>query len=223
MNLAEINICKKAIAELQVIPKAERLLYLLDKEDKLLWNMWRLDCQEALMALYTKRHQTIIIRTYRRTYERFQLSLSEVQDAFSEFMEKILAGKYKQVALKKNFEAFAIYHTIFLIRTKAKRKTLYPVISFERAAYDEACSTSYLRVEKSMDFSKVIDCIPLISNHLYRSLVYLIIILGYNSKDLIPLFEKPELAYDKRYRALTAFKKVLKKEGLWEEMELGRG
>ena len=219
MEHADLSCRKKELKSLNRLSKDEQLVRLWECNDLILWDFWRLGSKEALITLYKKHHKTIIIRIYRRTHEYYKLTLVEVQDAFSEFMEKILSGKYKSEALRVNFEAFAIYHTIFLIRTKAKKKLRYPIISIEKTEIEQFSKESIQRVERGIDFSKVIDCIPLISNQLYRKVIYLILVLGYNSKDLVPFFGKPELAYDKRYRALIAFRKILKKEGLWQELQ----
>ena len=64
-------------------------------DDILLWDLWRLDYKDALTVLFKKYHRQIVIRIYKRCHEKMNVSLAEIQDAFSEFMEKVLNGKYK--------------------------------------------------------------------------------------------------------------------------------
>lgn len=221
MTFEEINRNKQIIQFLNRLPESERKNRLWEMSDTDLWDLWRLECKDALIVLFKKYHRLILIRIYKRCHEKYGISLAEVQDAFSEFTEKILNGKYKNEALRKNFEAFSIYHTVFLIRTKIKKKAAHPTVSFEKNELKERRFGHRLNVEKTMDFGKILDCIPLISNNLYRNIIYLVLVLGYNVKDLVPLFGKRERAYDKKYRAMEAFKKILKREGLWEELKNG--
>ena len=219
MDFEQIKSYRQTIQFLDALPEGKRQEKLLDLDDQTLWDLWRLDYKNALIVLYKKYHRLVVIRLYKRFHQNGNISLQEVQDSFSEWMEKILNGKYKDEPLKKNFEAFAIYYTQFLIRKKIQRKGTNPTVSFEKDGVGERSFQYQLRVEKNMDFGKILDCIPLISNSLYRNLVYSIFIMGYTVSDLIPLFGKRDLAYDKKYRAMEAFKKILKREGLWEELK----
>ena len=79
-------------------------------------------------------------------------------------------------------------------------------------------STPHLRVEEKMDIRKIIDLIPMISNKVYRKILWLVFILGYNSRDLAEIFGQREKAYDKRSRAMKAFRNLLEREGYLEEL-----
>lgn len=210
---------QKVIKSLNVLTESERIDRLWSMDDILLWDLWRLDYKDALTVLFKKYHRQIVIRIYKRCHEKMNVSLAEIQDAFSEFMEKVLNGKYKDEPIRKNFEAFSIYYILYLVRTKAHKKKTNPTVSFGKNGHGDRILQHHMSFEKKIDFGSVLDCIPLISNKLYRNLVYLILIMGYNAKDLIVVFGKRERAYDKKYRAMEAFKKVLKQEGLWEELK----
>lgn len=219
MTTSEKKELQNLIESLRFCSEAEQREMLWVLSDTQLWDLWRLGFKEALIVLYKKYHRLVVIRIYKRYHDKMDISLVLIEDAFSEFMEKILNGKYKNEPLRKNFEAFSTYHTVFLVRKKVQKNRNKRIGSFENNGVDMPFSQQHLLIEKGLDFGKVLDCIPLISNRLYRNLVYSIFIMGYTVADLIPVFGERNRAYDKKYRAMEAFKKVLKKEGLWEELK----
>ena len=57
------------------------------------------------------------------------------------------------------------------------------------------------------------------TNRVYRMVLYLVFVHGYDSQDLALDFWKPELAQNKRYRAMQAFRKQLQRQGIWDELQ----
>ena len=188
------------------------------ENDQMLWSLFCLGCREALVLLFKKYHRAIVVRVYQKKMDEGGVRLAEVQDAFGDFVEKLLVGKFAGIELKKDFTAFAVHHISFLLKDRMKTRFRRQQIRKEKLARLIRNDNAYLRVEDEFDLNKVIDLIPKIGNRVYRMVLYLIFIEGYNSQDLSGVFGKNSLAYDKRSRAMKAFRTLLLKEGILEEL-----
>jgi DNA-directed RNA polymerase specialized sigma24 family protein len=197
----------------------ERVQMLSSADDQELWSLFRQGCREALVVLFQRHHREIVVRVYHKKLDTGPVRLADVQDAFGDFVEKILAGKYDEVELKKDFAAFAVHHLFYLLKDRLKTAIRRESIRKERLERLVKSDNAHLRMEHDFDFNKVINLIPKIGNRVYRMVLYLIFIEGYNSQDLSGVFGKPSLAYDKRSRAMKAFRNLLLKEGILEELQ----
>lgn len=212
------GIIRQLLADWDYLSGSDLQEQLLSLDDKELWYLFQKEKEAALGILYKRHYQYILIRLYKRSNDWTKVSLEEAQEVFAEFMERVLNGKFKGTDLKKNFPAFAIYYSTFLLRSRRKQTNRYPIVAFENDTHTKELYAHHLHIEKKLDWQKVIDCIPKLSNKLYRKIVYLVLVMGYNSKDFIPVFGKRAMAYDKKYRAMEAFKKILKEDGIWQEL-----
>ena len=197
--------------------KQDAMALLSDQDDGVLWSLYQHGNEDALTILFKKYHRQIVVLVYHRSQQHGNISLAAVKDAFGDFIEKILSGDYQNEALKKNFIAFAIHHLLFIVRSKARLVANSRVGSLQEMDVVSS-SSSHLRVEQKMDIGKVIDLIPMVTNKVYRKVLWLVFIMGYNSSDLIQVFGQREKAYDKRSRAMKTFRDLLDKEGILEEL-----
>lgn len=213
-NPAPVNLLSKVEAS----SPQERITLLTGEDDQLLWSFFRHGISEALVVLFRKHHREIVMRVYQKRMDEGSVRLADVQDAFGDFVEKILAGKFKGIELKKDFSAFAVHHISFLLKDRMKTSFRRQSIRKERLAGLVKNDDAHLKMENDFDLNKVINLIPKIGNRVYRMVLYLIFIEGYNSQDLSGIFGKSSLAYDKRSRAMKAFRSLLLKEGILEEL-----
>lgn len=209
---------EKLQEELRCLDKQQAILRLRCLDDVSLWELYKLGNEIALVILFKKYNRHAMLLVYKRLNDSQGIRWAQVEDATADFMERILAGKYKDVALKKNFLAFMVQYVTGLAKDKLKLATNSKVQRLDMGTMDLRYSSNYLRVEDKIDLKKVIDFIPKIPNHAYRMVLYLVFILGYNSNDLTEVFGKREKAYDKRSRAMKAFRLVLEKEGILDEL-----
>ena len=187
-------------------------------DDTVLWQLYKKGYKDALVTLFKKYHRQIKVLVYGKLHSNENISMSLVQDAFGDFVEMILAGRYANEDIKKNFTAFSVHHLSLLVRSRArltansKINRLTDSHSILKPVY------AHLRVEEKMDLNKVIDLIPNITNKVYRMVLWLMFVLGYNSRDLTDVFGQREKAYDKKSRAMKALRDLLKREGILEEL-----
>ncbi len=187
-------------------------------EDQVLWSLFKCGMEEALTVLFKKYHRQIIVIVYGKFNASGRVNLSLVQDAFGDFLERVLAGQYHAEEIKKNFTAFSVHHLSYIVRSRSRLTANSKMQVLDESLSPDTLLHPHLRVEEKIDFRKVIDMIPKVSNRVYRKVLWLVIILGYSSQDLAKVFGKRERAYDKRSRAIKAFREVLDKEGLLEEL-----
>lgn len=206
-------------AQLQKADRQETKILLSAQDDKTLWSLYQEGHEEALVLLFKKYHRQILVLVYNRLNKNGEVRLEVVKDCFGDFLEQILAGAYQSESIKKNFISFSVHHLSFLVRSKMKL-TVNSKISRMNVVDEKRLTqaNSHLRVEEKMDMRKLIDMIPKISNKVYRKVLWLIFILGYNSKDFTEIFGQREKAYDKRSRAMKAFRDLLEREGYLEEL-----
>lgn len=217
MNQSSASYLADLFEKVEKLNKQEAMILLSDMDDGSLWSLYQLGCEHALVILFKKYYRPVIILVYNRLHKNEWITFSLVQESFSDFIEQVLIGKYQGEPLKKNFTAFAIHHLSFIVRSKARLVVNSRVGGLIGTEVKPSISP-HLKVEQSMDFRKVIDFIPRVSNNVYRMVLYLVFVMGYNSKDLIEVFGKRERAYDKRSRAIKAFRKLLEREGMLEEL-----
>ena len=196
--------------------KQDALALLSDQDDGVLWYLYQHGLEDALAVLFKKYHRQVIVLAYHRSQKHGSFSLAFVKDAFGDFLENVLAGQYQSEPIKKNFTAFAVHHLMYLVRSKARLAENSKVGKLDECT--KPTSSPHLRVEEKMDFGKVVDLIPQVTNKVYRKVLWLILILGYNSSDLTQVFGQREKAYDKRSRAIKAFRAVLEREGILDEL-----
>ena len=218
MEFTFSNSYDSELAELEKLGKCERMSALSEMGDDRLWAMFRLGCEEALIVLFKKYHRQTIVLVYKRMNGSGSVNLQMVEDVFGAFVERVLDGHYHQQELKKNFLAFSIHQVCFLLRSQLKLAANSRVGGLDEKHVLQKTGNNHLRVEESIDFRKVIDYIPSVSNKVYRKVLCLTFLLGYNSKDLAEVFGQREKAYDKRSRAILAFRKILEKEGILDEL-----
>ncbi|HFA50701.1 MAG TPA: hypothetical protein ENJ95_16965 [Bacteroidetes bacterium] len=218
MEFSFSNTYDSELAELEKLGKTERISVLAEMGDDRLWALFRLGSEEALIVLFKKYHRQTIILVYKRMNGSGSVNLQMVEDVFGAFVERVLDGHYHQQELKKNFLAFSIHQVCFLLRSQLKLAANSRVGGLDEKHVLQKKAANHLRVVEAMDFQKIIDLIPLVSNKVYRKVLCLIFLLGYNSKDLAEVFGQREKAYDKRSRAMLAFRKILEKEGILKEL-----
>lgn len=219
MDFQKNNHIETLLAELRNLNQPAATERLSDMDDQLLWSLFKNGCEDALVLLFKKYHRQIIVLVYGKLNAKGAVRLELVQDAFGDFLERVLAGQYQAEEIKKNFTAFSVHHLTYLVRSRLRLTA-----NCKMQTLDESSTNGYsefrphLRVEERIDFRKVIDLIPRVPNKVYRKVLWLILILGYSSQDLAEVFGQREKAYDKRSRAIKAFREVLDKEGLLEEL-----
>lgn len=207
------------LAELRNLNQQAAMERLSGLDDQVLWLLYKSGFEDALVLLFKKYHRQIIVLVYGKLNAKGEVRLELVQDAFGDFLERVLAGQYQAEEIKKNFTAFSVHHLSYLVRSRLRLTA-----NCKMQALDESATNSFsefrphLKVEERIDFRKVVDLIPRVSNKVYRKVLWLILILGYSSQDLTEVFGQREKAYDKRSRAIKAFREVLDKEGLLEEL-----
>lgn len=207
------------LAELRNLNPQAAMERLSDMDDQLLWLLYKSGFEDALVLLFKKYHRQIIVLVYGKLNAKGEVRLELVQDAYSDFLERVLAGQYHGEEIKKNFTAFSVHHLTYIVRSKMRLTANCKV-----QALDESTSLNseeqrpHLRVEERIDFRKVINLIPRVSNKIYRNVLRLILIHGYSSQDLTEFFGQREKAYNNRSRAIKALREVLEKEGLLDEL-----
>ncbi len=206
------------LAELNNLNKQAAIERLSEMDDTVIWNLYKEGCSDALVTLFKKYHRQIVVLVYRRLRSNENISLAMVQDAFSDFLEMILSGQFSAEEIEKNFTAFSVHHLSYLVRSRARLSVNCKVQELGIRQSNLKTVDPHLRVEEKMDMNKVIDLIPNITNRVYRMVLWLVFILGYNSQDLTQVFGQREKAYDKRSRAMKAFREMLKREGILEEL-----
>ena len=209
---------KKLLVQLENRSAQERLRLLSGEDDPMLWALFGQGCREGLILLFRKHHRQIVAQVYLKRKAEGMVSLDDVKDVFSDFVEQVLAGKFAKIELKKDFPSFAVCHLSFLLKDRAKTILRRKLLMEKQSGFFEKNTNPHQRVEEAFDLGRVIDFIPQIGNRVYRMVLYLIFIEGYNSQDFFGLFGKPKLAYDKRSRAMKAFRELLEKNGILEEL-----
>ncbi len=204
--------------ELTDMPKQKAFDVLHTLDDNLLWQLYRSGLEDGLVVLFRKYHRQIVVLVYNKLKGNGNVRLAQVQDGFGDFIERVLAGRYPDERLEKNFTAFSVHHLSYLVRSKMKLVANKRVGHLDEPAVLHKLIAPDFCVEEKIDLGKVIDFIPKISNAAYRMVLYLVFILGYNSSDLVEIFGQREKAYSKRSRALKAFRILLEKEGLLDEL-----
>ncbi len=198
--------------------KQKAFVVLHELDDNQLWQLYKSGLEDGLVMLFRKYHRQIVVLVYKKLNANGDVKLGQVQDGFGDFIEQVLAGRYSDEVLKKNFTAFSVHHLSYLVRSKMKLAVNTRVERLNESTDFHNHSAPGLHVEEKIDFSKVVDFIPKISNAAYRMVLYLVFIMGYNSKDLIEIFGQREKAYNNRSRALKAFRVLLEKEGVLDEL-----
>lgn len=211
------NTCLGLLPKFAPLGAQERIRQLWNQEDGVLWGLFQLGCKEALIVLFRKYHRHIVILVYKKMNAETGANLLDIEDAFSDFLEQILDGKYEE-GLRKNFVAFAVHNLSFLLRAHARTTQRRAALRLEHSSNFEKSTRSHLKLEHRLDLVRVIDLIPKVTNKVYRMVLYLVFILGYSSGDLVEVFGKKERAYDKRSRAMKAFRELLEREGILQEL-----
>ena len=191
---------------------------LAEQDDNTLWSLFQQGHIEALELLFKKYHRQVLVLVYHRLNTNGEVSLSQIKDGLGDLLEKILMGQYQSEPIKKDFTAFAVHHLSYLVRSKMRLVANSRVERLDTVGKRMGFISPHLQVEEKMDIRKVIDLIPRISNKVYRKVLWLIFVLGYNSGDLTEIFGQREKAYDKRSRAMKAFRNLLEREGYLEEL-----
>ncbi|MEO1258108.1 MAG: hypothetical protein AAFZ15_04900 [Bacteroidota bacterium] len=205
-------------AQLKRADRQKTRVLLSEQDDQTLWSLFKEGHLEALEILFKKYHRQVLVLTYNRLNANGDVSLAQVKDGLGDLLEKMLLGRYQSEHIKKNFTAFAVHHLSFLVRSKMRLTANSKVDGLAVVEHGLTYSTPHLRVEEKMDIRKIIDLIPMITNRVYRNVLWLVFILGYNSRDLTEIFGQREKAYDKRSRAMKAFRNLLEREGYLEEL-----
>ena len=204
--------------EINSLSKQKSLGLLSEMDDRTLWSLYRKGSKEALHVLYQKYHRQIEVLVYNRLQANENITFHLVQESFSDFIDKVLEGEYNGHELKKNFMAFGIHCTSLIAKSKARLAVNSKVSGLHvlRLVEDEIGLRT--KMDESIDLQTIINLIPNISNNVYRRVLNLIFKNGYTSKDLTEVFGKREKAYDNRSRALKAFRELLEKEGILDEL-----
>lgn len=208
---------KKISDRMATLSEQAQIRELWDLDDQVLWALHRQGSKSALTVLFRKYNRHIIVFAYQKMNAETGAGLEDIQDAFGEFVERILAGQYEK-DLQANFTAFGVHHLSFLIRGKMRTLRRRERLRRELVSSSEN-DGQWPKIGEHLDLGRVIDCIPSVANRMYRMVLYLMFVQGYDSHDLTLVFGKAEMAHDKRYRAMQAFRKQLQREGILEELK----
>lgn len=210
--------CERLKLSLDKCSENEQKQLLLEEGDIVLWTLFHMGNKRSLSILFRRHHKQIVLKVYqKRSTSNFRLA--DVQDAFGDFVEQVLAGKFKDIEIRKDFPAFASHHISFLLKERAKKIARRMALREQKQIAVHQKEEPQRQVEDMHDFHRVLDFIPKIGNRVYRMVLYLVLVEGYNSQDLTGVFGKANLAYDKKSRAIKAFRQLLSKDGIMDELK----
>lgn len=214
-----LKYCDELSQKLEGSPENQILPLLSAEDDRVLWTIYQSGHRQALSLLFRRHHRQIVVWVYQNRKADGAVRLADVQDAFGDFVEQILSGKFAELELKKDFPSFACRHITFLLQDRVKKKMRREALRENQKAQLDHRTDPHRRVEAVHDYHRIIDCIPKIGNKVYRMVLYLVFVEGYDSQDLSGLFGKSALAYDKKSRAIKAFRELLEKNGILQELQ----
>lgn len=187
--------------------------------DSMLWKAYQNGQPNALGFLLQRHQGRILTALYSIIHKNIDASpsLEDIKDAIQEMAHRMLEDQEKHTKINlQDFPSWAIQYTLNIWRNARSKRHNRQRILREKLIPDTPSSYEMdLLIHIQYDRQAYIDAIQLMKNNTYRQLIFLLLFEQYDSAELAEHFKQSSnWVYDKKYRALKAYREVLRRSGL---------